>query len=96
MIDIDVKSDVWSEIIKKASEGARFVSSATFSLFGGDLNKKIQGEKTERLANNIKELLATRKKMSIPEVLKEFNVYVADAIEAVDWLKRNGIVHETD
>ncbi len=96
MIDIEVKSDVWAEVLKKASEGARFVSSATYSLFGGDLNKKIQEEKTERLANNIKELLATRKKMSIPEVMREFNVNVAEAIAAIDWLKSKGIVHETD
>ncbi len=92
MINIEKKSN----IIQKASEGARLVSSATFTLFGGNLNRKINDEKIEKLANEIKEILITKKKMSIPEVMREFNVNVAEAIEAVDRLKRKGIVHETD
>jgi predicted DNA-binding transcriptional regulator len=48
----------------------------------------------KRLANDIKALLIERKKMRIPEIMGEFDVTAVDAIDAVEILKKKGIVKE--
>jgi predicted HTH transcriptional regulator len=84
------------DLIKQASKGAKFFSTASYALLGGNLSNNLKKEKIERLSINIERLLKTRKKMTVPEVMKEFNVNIAEAIEAINLLKERGIIQEID
>jgi len=85
-----------NDIIVQASKGANFVSTASYALLGGNLSNNLKKERIKKLATKIERLLKIRKKMTIPEVMKEFRVNIADAIEAINLLKERGIIQEID
>ena len=65
-------------------------------MLGGNLNKDFEKDKINDIAEEIKELLKEEKTLTIPKIMKKFNINAMEAIEAVEILRKKGIVEEID
>ncbi len=84
------------DVRKKASQGARFVSVASASILGVNLNLEIRNEKIMKISDQIRDWLKEKKTITIPEIMKKFGINAADAIEAIEILREEGHIQEID
>lgn len=83
-----------ANVVKDASVGLDFIGISSQALLGGNLNGYLRAERIKKIAIEIKETLKTEKTISIPEIMKMFNVSAIDAIDAVELLREKGLIKE--